>query len=432
MTLPYSNAKFGRDTYKRLMSILYLRLAFLLVRVLPFTLYLRIIVNSVVVQGNSSAKQSILCLPKPLFDKDFEQLSYRLRGYGWIWFMKDLFTVCHDGLVPRGSRRQKAYVQDVFRNGAAWDKVVGKARVLMSTLREEKGVCCIMTANIDYWQDHALKVACRDLGLPVVVLQKEYPITEPVAAKFAKQYKGWNPHADLIAVAGKRALDSLVEAGIGSFCKVVVTGFPRLDRYRSVDVSSDRRASRRTTLLSFREGYGRNSEIEFFHFLDFLLGIVHGDAEIIVKAKSGKDASVISAGLRRLLSPPAKVALVVSSHMPLYDAFSTSRVIVGLNSLSIVEALLSHAQILIPAYIFSDAPILSESQCLEAGVHFARSEEEFREKYLDALEGYAAPISSSLLSNRKKVFSEYWRWDDSYSACELFRIALEELLQERS
>ena len=35
-----------------------------------------------------------------------------------------------------------------------------------------------MLGNLDYWQDHSLRVACNELDIPVLVLQKEYPYND--------------------------------------------------------------------------------------------------------------------------------------------------------------------------------------------------------------------------------------------------------------
>jgi hypothetical protein len=73
---------------------------------LPFKLYVSLVVRLLRIDGNKFSDHKILCFSRSLFDKDYEQLSYRLRDYGWIWFYKELFTVCLDG-IPEYARGHK-------------------------------------------------------------------------------------------------------------------------------------------------------------------------------------------------------------------------------------------------------------------------------------------------------------------------------------
>jgi GTP:adenosylcobinamide-phosphate guanylyltransferase len=134
---------------------------------------------------------------------------------------------------------------------------------MVGALKKRRGVSCFVTANIGYYQDHAFKVAIKKEDIPVIVLQKEFPVTNRVAAKFAEHYKGWNPNANVVAVAGDRAKKCLAKCGVADYSDLVVTGFPRLDRYESSDCASANRKKLNFLALSFRSGYGEKVNLVF-------------------------------------------------------------------------------------------------------------------------------------------------------------------------
>lgn len=413
---------------KLVKQIVYRKFAKVLAKILPYSWYLKLMLDSVEVQGNSYASNRILCLPKPLFDKDFEQLSYRLRDYGWIWFEKHMFKACFEGLIPGYARQQKIYAEFLNDPNVRWDKVIDKAKLLIRALKEQHGVCCMVTANVDYYQDHALKIACQSEGIPVVVLQKEYPITEEIVTYFENYYSNWNPNAEVVAVAGHLGEKGLKNAGIGQHSKIIITGFPRLDRYRSIDmIGSNVRPQ--ITLLSFRSGYGKDSEGVFFQFLEYVLDRVGHSIPILIKAKNSTDKRIISEKINSKLKKIENNKVNIQDQIPLYDAFAFSTLIVGYNSLSLVEALLTKAHILIPSYVLNEAGILSETECEGGGVTFCHSLEQLLSKLDEAASGQLTPLTSEQLLVRKQVFQKYWKWDEDVSASEHFGEVLKTLVK---
>lgn len=415
---------------KRLIKkYLYRKFTKFLVKILPYSWYLKLMLDSVEVQGNTHAGKRILCLPKPLFDKDFEQLSYRLREYGWIWFEKHMFKACLDGSVPIYARGQKKYAEYLSDPNVHWDKVFAKAQLLVKALKEQHGVCCLVTANIDYYQDYALKIACQREGIPVVVLLKEYPITLKEELLFEKLYHKWNSYSDVIAVAGIKAKDPLEKAGVITSSGVVITGLPRLDRYRSIDFDLNVAPSPKITILSFREGYGDDSEEEFFGLSGTIIEVVRNSCPLLIKAKNTKDGKIISKRLNGLASSLGCENFSVLSGIPLYDAFASSSVVVGYNSLSVVEALLSRARIFIPYYIFNQANILIEDECVGCGVDFFHSEKDLLLNLKKAVDGSLPTITDAEFLARKKLFTSYWMWDEKSSSTQLFGSVLKSVIK---
>lgn len=393
---------------------------------LPYRLYVSLVIHLLRIDGNKFSDQRVLCFSRALFDKDYEQLSYRLRDYGWIWFDKSFFTVCLNGLIPKYARGQKKYAEFLDDPEVKWSIAIKKAQALVSELKKRRGISCFVTANIDYYQDHAFKVACKKEGVPVVVLQKEFPVTGRVAKKFEEHYKGWDPNADFVAVAGDRAKKCLEECGVGDYASVVVTGLPRLDRYKSIDCTTKKREKLKFVVLSFRSGYGENSEAGFFDLVNVVAELVNSESELLIKAKNKLDQKEILAWLQGNIDSSTRRNIHVSSEIPLYDAFSWASLIIGHNSLSTMEALLTPRPVIVPAYLSGseDGKIITEAQCDGCGVELLASKSHFGSKVDELMPMILSGINTKEQRARQKVLSDYWMWENDVTACERFGIVI--------
>ena len=416
---------------KKLLSRFVVIYAVYLNALLPYSLYVKLVVRTLHVDGNKFSSNRVLCFSRGLFEKDYEQLSYRLRDYGWIWFDKRLFTVCLSHSIPKYARGQKKYASYLEDPGVDWATVIARAQVLVSRLKARHGVSCFVTANIDYYQDHALKVACKREGVPVVVLQKEYPITTKGAERFTKHYKGWNPNADIIAVAGDLAKKCLEAGGLGKHAEIIVTGLPRLDRYKTINFASGlHKEKRQILLLSFRSGYGYNSEQAFFDTANAIIQLSGKQLGVIIKAKNKEDEDIIRNWMVKNIEKKNRENVSISSSLALYDAFSCASIVIGYNSLSIIEALLTPLPILMPGYLSAsdDDNILSRLRCRKAGIDLYDSVKDLQRMIQEIKRTRVIYASTQLTHAREEVFSEYWAWTQNETACGRFNSVLCSLL----
>ena len=79
---------------------------YIIFRLLGFNNYISLIIKSLDVKGNNLAKKNILCVQRTLFEKDIDQLSYRVRKYGWIMLKKSQISLYQEDLIPKRFRRQ--------------------------------------------------------------------------------------------------------------------------------------------------------------------------------------------------------------------------------------------------------------------------------------------------------------------------------------
>ena len=203
----------------------------------------------------------------------------------------------------------------------------------------------ILTGNIDYWEDQGIRMAARKLDLPFLVLRREHECNEFVRARSLKRYSRFMFEGDGVAVFGQPSLKPLIESGACHEEQVVVTGAPRLDCWHDANLA-DQDADT-IVLLSYRDpGYGaKNSFTEVLQlFVDHASQASKtSKLRFVVKAKSRDDARII---LRTLVSQPPNV--FIEHDVSLLGLFLRSRLIIGFNSLSVIEALLSNATVVAP------------------------------------------------------------------------------------
>jgi hypothetical protein len=77
--------------------------------------------------------------------------------------------------------------------------------------------------------------------------------------------------------------------------------------------------------------------------------LVNSESELLIKAKNKLDRKFILKRLRENVDCSERWDIYVSIEIPLYDAFCWSSLIIGYNSLSTVEAMLTRRPIIIPA-----------------------------------------------------------------------------------
>jgi hypothetical protein len=395
-------------------------------KVLPWQWFVLLIRQDLVRQGNLHAEKTVLCLGRRPFDKDFDELSHRVRSYSWIWLDNQRINLLLKGLLPEKCREQTFYQQTLEEFPDEWAEVIGRTRHLVESLVSRYGVACVVSANIDYWQDHAFKIACRELGIPFIVLAKEFPIHDKVRDSYRTRYSDYQASVDAVAVFGESLKDLYCEIGVLEPDQITVSGAPRLDRWRSVEPAARKR--NRLAMLSFREGYGGQSGAQF---LDLLTDTAKaytklGFEEFVVKAKNAHDAKVI----RKFCKEKGLAGVQVEHDLPLYDLIPQSKAVICFNSLSVVEAMLSDSEIIVPDWIdvADDEKMLNpKDEGLRIAVSFFSNQDEMN-RHLAAVSVGKGTVPESALAERRWFQSRFWHYDTRVSACRRFQDLLDEVV----
>jgi hypothetical protein len=276
-------------------------------------------------------------------------------------------------------------------------------------------IAAVLSANVDYWQDEAMKIACSLLEIPFLVLCREnrtIPWTTPwlherfAAAQFRFDGAGIACFSDATKIALQPCMRDADD--------IWVTGAPRYDDWQ--DVKTVAREQRDCmTLVSFNQpGYAATST--FLDVLDIFAEAarqsVAGRLDWHVKCKKRADVNEI----RRARPHVAVDRLSFSHDRPLFELFPRSRLVIGYNSLAILEALFTDVSIVVPWWDQTrpsrDELLLDpEDPMVAAVIHVAASPAELR-----ALIGQAAAgqdLTRGTAEQRRALFCRHLHLPES-------------------
>ena len=304
----------------------------------------------------ASGRPTVLCLRRALFAKDIDVLR-GLCNLNFVCIDQGLLGRLQLYWISRDFRRQTHYQ---YCSGSEynrdWQRIGEFGNMIMKEIDRHTPVDAILAANIDYWQDQGILIAARNLNIPFLVLRREQESSDKTRIRSLQRYSQFTFEGDGVAAFGQSSLKPLIESGACRVEQVVVTGAPRLDCWH--DANPSNQDADTIVLLSYRDpAYGAsNSFREVLElFVDRAKKVSSTcKARFVVKAKSYADALVIR---QMLAMRPTNV--LIEHDTSLFDLFLRSRLVIGFNSLSVVEALLSEATVVVP--FWGDANGAAES-----------------------------------------------------------------------
>jgi hypothetical protein len=288
------------------------------------------------------ARPTILVIGNILFDKDIAEID-RVGRFNWI-YLRRLSKILENRILPKDVRVQRhyhAYLSDP-KYRCHWRASERFGMALLRTLRLTGPIEAVVSSHIDYWQDEGIRVACSRLGIPFLALCHEnYNVPKTFRVRSNEFQKlGFRFNGTAVATFSEHMRDMFVREQICSPNRIVVTGAPRLDIWRRVT----NKPGPRIALLAFlnQAKYYASSDY-FFSVLDALCALVERAEgwELVVKCKGSRDGSAVA---ERIEGRPN---VSVTSEASLTDVLSTASIVVGGNSFSMVEALLSGAALFV-------------------------------------------------------------------------------------
>jgi hypothetical protein len=297
---------------------------------------------------------TILCISRFHFEKDVHEMRKRTQ----LNFVSILggFVRFQYGWFPEGMKTQTYY--QMF-DGPGKEEAIRKsnayAKRLLELVQKKRKVSGILSANFDYAWDIGFKNVAKDAGLPFLVLSREH-LTIPYSInRVMKWYRDsqYVFNGAGIAVAGKQMKDSLNEIGhiIGSE-NIHVTGLPRTDAW--LEVPTDLPVSERPyiTLMPYARGYFCDEDFPETarRFAELSQKYKSSNVKFLVKGKDYEDICLV----KEILKDLDVSNIEFTSEKPLFEVFPKSRLVIGLTSLSLVEAVISRAQVVCPTWGISD------------------------------------------------------------------------------
>jgi hypothetical protein len=362
-------------------------------------------------------RPTVLFARRSQFSKDVVEMAQRTE-LNFVPISAVKIRQAQEIWVPETERQQTFFSTQLRERGGQLRQTLTAFGVAF--LREASRkvpIDAVLVANIDYWQDEALKLGCAALGIPFLVLCREnytIPWTVPWLhdniAKADFKFEGSG------VACFSEATKGAILPCMANPDDIWVTGAPRYDRWLNLEPLPDADKSH-VSLVTFNQpGYGAQDLFgEVLRlFADAAKATTHDHVHWLVKCKKRADMDDV----RELLAP-ATGRLEFSFDIPLFELFPKSRLVVGYNSLALIEALLTDAPVVLPwwgqAKVARSDLLLDPDDPLTAAVfHVASSPDELASLLSRAAAGEDLRRGTPEL--RRAVFKQHLQVPESGSA----------------
>lgn len=399
----------------------------ILFRLIGLNNYISLILKVVDHRGNQRAKKNILCIERSMFEKDVDELSQRIRKYGWIWLRKSQISVYQTPILPKDHLIQTEYLDKIKEAPQKWEECIKRSKILIKRFQKEQNICALMLGNIDYWQDFTLRAACNELGIPVLVLQKEYPYNDLLVDQELDHWRNFNykPNADAIMVFGKRMKEGYSRLVNFDVNKVFITGAPRIDRWRSIE-NTHQSTNEGLVILSFMSV---SKEL----FLDMLIKISkyfnnENLGKITVKSRDPSDHKAVI----DICEKEDLKNVDVVQHAQLYDLVSQSKAVIGFKSLATVESMLSVKPILVPDWFIKnqDDKLFDPADTLcQTAVRLCAREQDLFNNLDQIFKNNSSEVNEDCIEARKEFIGKFWDYDDNITASSKVQSVIDNLVE---
>jgi hypothetical protein len=257
------------------------------------------------------------------------------------------------------------------------------AVAFLTAVMAEHPIDAVMAGNTDYWQDDAIKLGARKLGIPFLVLGRENYTKQIDAKKLMHRFQDAKLRFSGagVAVLSAATRDVMVESGSFPRDDVWITGAPRFDRW--LDVGPVPEAERiYMTFLSYADPVylAQRNFAECLKIFAEAAKIHAGPSrKFVIKVKKASEIEPVEAALPAIRDYPVEVIWDAA----LYDIYPRSRIIIGYNTLAVAEGFFTDAPVVLPTWGDALRPpqetlIHFEDPVDAAAAYFPRSAAELR------------------------------------------------------
>lgn len=354
-------------------------------------------------------RPTILALDRGQFAKDIVAMRSR-TALNFATVSAARMRVAQEKWVPPVARQQTYFTRALRREYRHLLPVVTNfGLAFMEAAVARAPIAAVLSANVDYWQDEAMKIACSLLRIPFLVLCRENRTIPWTVPWLHDRFTDAQFRFDGAGIACfSRATKIALQPGVRNSGDIWVTGAPRYDDWRDVPaVPRQQRAG--MTLVSFNQpGYAAKST--FFDVLDIVAEAAREHAtsglDWHVKCKKRSDVKELMRSRPQL----AAGHVTLSHDRPLFELFPRSRLIIGYNSLAVLEALFTDVPIVLPWWDETrpdrDQLLLDpEDPAVAAVVHVAESPEQLRQLIRQAAAG--EDLTRGTMEQRRVLFCRH-------------------------
>jgi hypothetical protein len=342
-------------------------------------------------------RPTVLCLKRATFIKDVREARSG-ADLNLVTVSATRIKTIQENWIPPEWRIQSYFTDLLNREMADFRPYLQRfGEAFLKAAMAVHPVDAVMAGNTDYWQDEAVRLGCKALGVPFLVLCREnYTIIQD-RSNVLRHYTKARFHYQGAGVAVYSEITKATMDRIGAYPKdaIWVTGAPRFDRWHQIESlpESERNC---ITLLSYAhkiydamENFRETAQM-FCEYAAREPGL-----RFVVKVKKKNEDEDAFA-----LYPPLREAKVeLTADWSLFDLYPKSRAVIGCNTLAVVEALLSDAAVIVPAWL--DA-LANPNTCLyhysvpehAKCIYFPRSAQEFRDLMDRSIAGTLPPLGT--------------------------------------
>jgi hypothetical protein len=299
----------------------------------------------------------------------------------------------------------------------------------------------VVAANTDYWQDEALRLGCRKLGIPFIALSRESYGIGRGRDFVANNYKSGNFYFNgaACAVASQTCVDFMQGQAAMRDARVLATGWPRYDAWR--DYPAPPIAARKWITVM---AYGDPKQVQYAaeNFRDVMQVIINAAerqlslpeparVRFIIKMKKKNADDYVQA----ILPDPARLGIEIVVDTPIPELATQSRMIIGFNTLAVLEGLLGGGAVVVPVWGDADrgvaSSLLHPDNPADAEVcYFPRSAAEFASLLDQSLAGQLPAKGSE--SERLARFSRHSLMEADRTASARFETFVRSILADKA
>lgn len=336
--------------------------------------------------------------------------------------------------VPKAERIQ-TFFNPTYWSGSADRRAKLKSITMafLNRIEARIGFDAVVVANTDYWQDEALKDACREMGKPFVVLCRENYAVPLVQEELDIRIKsaGFTFHGDVVAVASDITRNTMMTSGAFEEGAVQTIGWPRFDSWLDAPPTApeDRNL---ITLVAYQEPLYLAPN----NFNDVLRAFVasakaSGEAgRFCIKLKKIGHLSALLKACPTLLFSGVKI----HTKYPLDTLLRHSQMVIGYNTTGMLEGYLTDCAVVVPWW--ADAP-RSHENCLVtkdtaldlATTEFPESAEALQALIKEAIAGKLSPRGTD--AERIAQFQRFIAFDRTTRASDRFEAVVRGVLAGR-
>lgn len=298
---------------------------------------------------------NVLCLGRPIFDEDIEELAKYGGTLNYMIVPKAVFISIFNCFLPQLVRNHAKYheLTELEREKTRYREFL---EAFLEHFRRGVRIDAILTANYNYSWQQELAVAARNRGIPFVVLFKE-----GISPLFAEGVSPQQAYDLLVAkytnnrFIGDRLLvyNDRIKAGFSNVRiegispeMVEVVGIPRFDRYFRLESPG-----RNVVFFSFyfedkarhlgltdEESEKYLAKTREFHVEVLKFAAAHPDIPVTIKTKNNSKYLKYVETIASETGHAGLANVVITNQGNVYDLIRGAQAVIGYNSTTLLEA----------------------------------------------------------------------------------------------